>query len=91
MEHAEEQNVEGGEKLETRKAKTHKGRRFLDQFKPKLHEDPRKCLILKGNKTSEWVTKAMDYFVGKPSLTLSVLDQEASQHEVSEKERNQTV
>lgn len=50
--------------IEHRKAKTHKGRRHLDKYKPKLNEDPRQCLILKGNKTSENVTKAMDYFVG---------------------------
>lgn len=49
--------------IENRKAKTHKGRRHLDQYKPKLTEDPKKCLILKGNKTSEKVTKAMEYFV----------------------------
>ena len=49
--------------VEDRKAKTHKGRRFLDQFKAKVREDQRQCLILKGNKTSEKVTRAMDYFV----------------------------
>lgn len=88
MKPAEEQNIEGSDKLETRKAKTHKGRRYLDLFKPKLNEDPRKCLILKGNKTSEWVTKTMDYFVGKTPLTLSVCDQEASEHEIPKEERN---
>lgn len=49
--------------IEHRKAKTHKGRRHLDKFKPKLEEDPKKCLILKGNKTSEMVTKTMEYLV----------------------------
>ena len=52
--------------IEQRKAKTHKGRRFLDQFKPKLVEDPKKCLILKGNKTTDKVTKAMEYMVIVP-------------------------
>jgi hypothetical protein len=49
--------------IEDRKAKTHKGRRFLDKYKPKTNEDPRQCLILKGNKTSERVTRLMDYLV----------------------------
>lgn len=49
--------------IEDRKAKTHKGRRFLDKYKPKLHEDPKRCLILKGSKTTQQVTDAMEYLV----------------------------
>jgi hypothetical protein len=49
--------------IEHKKAKTHKGRRHLDKYKPKLNEDPKQCLILKGNKTSERVKRAMEYLV----------------------------
>ena len=38
--------------IHERTAKTHKGRRYLDKFKSNLNEGPRKCLILKGSKTS---------------------------------------
>lgn len=46
-----------------RKAKTHKGRRHLDKYKPRLREDDRQCILVKGNKTSDWVTKTMQYLV----------------------------
>lgn len=49
--------------IEDKKAKSHKGRRHLDLYKPKLNEEPKQCLVLKGNKTSERVTKALDCFV----------------------------
>ena len=49
--------------IEERKAKTHKGRRFLDKYKPKLNEDPKKCLLLKGSKTTQQVTDVMEYLV----------------------------
>lgn len=50
-------------KIGQRKAKTHKGRRHLDKYKPKLREGDRQCIIIKGNKTSDSVTKTMQYFV----------------------------
>jgi ribosome production factor 2 len=51
------------ENLENKKAKTHKGRKHLDEYLPKLVEGPRKTLFIKGNKTSEVVTKAMHNLV----------------------------
>jgi len=53
------------EGLEHKKAKTHKGRKHLDALKPKLVEGPKKTLFIKGNKTSEFVTKAMQDLVKK--------------------------
>ena len=35
-----------------RRAKTHKGRKILESKEPKLIEDPKKSIIIKGNKTS---------------------------------------
>ncbi len=36
-----------------RKAKTHKGRKFLKKFRAKIKEGPRNVLFLKGTKNSE--------------------------------------
>ncbi len=47
------------EGLDLKKARTHKGRKHLDELKPKLVEGPKKTLFIKGNKTSESVTQAM--------------------------------
>jgi hypothetical protein len=47
------------ENLDLKKAKTHKGRKHLEDLLPKLVEGPKKTLFVKGNKTSETVTKAM--------------------------------
>lgn len=49
--------------IHERAAKTHKGRRYLDKFKPTLNEEPRKCLLIKGNKTSDSVQKFLDVWV----------------------------
>lgn len=49
--------------IHERTAKTHKGRRYLDNFKSNLNEGPRKCLIIKGNKTSEKTQKFMELWV----------------------------
>jgi hypothetical protein len=51
------------EGISDRKAKTHKGRRYLDKFKPQIKEETRNCLLLRGNKTTEVVNKALEYFV----------------------------
>ncbi len=47
------------ENLDDKKAKSHKGRRHLDAFKPKPVEDPKVTLFLRGNKTTETVTSAL--------------------------------
>ena len=39
--------------MEERKAKTHKGKLYLDTFKPKLIEDPKKCLFINTNNSTE--------------------------------------
>jgi ribosome production factor 2 len=50
----------GASKLEaTRKAKTHKGRKILEAKMPKLVENPKSSVFLKGNKTSEVVNKVL--------------------------------
>ena len=49
--------------IHERAAKTHKGRRYLDKFKPTLNEEPRKCLLIKGNKTSDSIQKFLDVWV----------------------------
>lgn len=41
------------------KPKTHKGRQFLDERAPKLVENTKKTMFVKGTKTSETVTRAM--------------------------------
>jgi ribosome production factor 2 len=46
-----------------KKAKTHRGRKHLDELKPRLIEGPKKTLFIKGNKTSETVTHAMHTLV----------------------------
>jgi hypothetical protein len=55
-----------------RAAKTHKGRRYLDKFKPTLNEEPRKCLLIKGNKTSDSIQKFLDVWVRDLFLYLLV-------------------
>ena len=42
-----------------RKAKTHKGRKILESKGAKLIEDPKKSIIMKGNKTSQIVMDLM--------------------------------
>jgi hypothetical protein len=51
------------DKLDFKKARTHKGRKIIDDMKPKAVEGPKQTLFLKGNKTSETVTKALQNLV----------------------------
>ena len=39
--------------MEERKAKTHKGKLYLESLKPKLIEDPKKCLFINTNNSTE--------------------------------------
>jgi len=41
------------------KPKTHKGKQFLEERAPKLVENPKKAMFIRGNKTSEIVVRAM--------------------------------
>lgn len=61
------ENLSKADKLDFKKARTHKGRKVIDAQKPKEVEGPKKTLFLKGNKTSEVVTKALQslYFLKK--------------------------
>ena len=49
--------------LDFKKAKTHKGRKVIDDMKPKAVEGPKQTLFLKGNKTSDAVIKALQNLV----------------------------
>lgn len=51
------------DQLDFKKAKTHKGRKILDALKPKEVEGPKQTVFIKGNKTSEFVTKALHNLV----------------------------
>ena len=44
---------------DVKKAKTHKGRRILDNRAPKLIENPKTAIFIKGNKTSSTVNSLM--------------------------------
>ena len=46
-----------------RKAKTHKGRKYLESLEPMIVEKEKKAVFLKGTKTSESVTKVMQDLV----------------------------
>jgi ribosome production factor 2 len=37
------------------KAATHKGRKMLEKREPKLIENPKKCIIMKGRKSSQTI------------------------------------
>eukprot|EP00164_Ancoracysta_twista_P002372 GFYU01003142.1.p1 GENE.GFYU01003142.1~~GFYU01003142.1.p1 ORF type:complete len:304 (-),score=88.45 GFYU01003142.1:55-966(-) len=54
--------------LEPRKAKTRRGKKFLENRAPKVVENPKSALILKGANTSEVVTAALKdlYLLKKP-------------------------
>lgn len=49
--------------LDFKKAKSHKGRKIIDDMKPKAVEGPKQTLFLKGNKTSETVMTALQNLV----------------------------
>lgn len=49
------------------KPKTHKGKQFLDERAPKLVENTKKTMFVKGTKTSEIVTRAMTDLVSTTS------------------------
>jgi len=57
------ENLSRADKLDFKKAKSHKGRKILDALKPKEVEGTKKTLFLKGNKTSEYVSKALQSLV----------------------------
>lgn len=38
-----------------KKSKTHKGRKIMEDREPKLYENPKKSILLKGTKTSQMV------------------------------------
>ncbi len=42
-----------------RRAKTHKGRRFLEAREPKLNENTKTTMFIRGGRTSEIVTQAL--------------------------------
>ncbi len=46
-----------------RKAKTKRGKRFLENREPKVIENVKKAMFIKGGKTNECVTKALKNFV----------------------------
>lgn len=46
-----------------KRAKTNKGKRYLKQFEAQLNEGPRKCLLLKGSKTSNKVSNFLKLWV----------------------------
>ena len=51
--------------IHERKAKTQKGKKYLEKFKSVANEGPRRCLVLKGNKTSNRVQSFLDLWVRK--------------------------
>ncbi len=57
------ESLSKADKIDFKKARTFKGRRVLDELKPKEIEGVKKTLFLKGNKTSNFVTKALQSLV----------------------------
>jgi len=57
------ENLSRADKIDFKKAKSHRGRKILDALKPKEVEGTKKTLFLKGNKTSDFVTKALTSLV----------------------------
>lgn len=55
------------------KPKTHRGKQFLDERTPKLVENAKKTMFVKGTKTSEIVTRAMTDFVSQKQFLLLLL------------------
>ena len=53
------------EDLEERKAKTHKGKLFLDSKRPKEIEGPKQCLFINTNKSSEIMKMILEDLVRK--------------------------
>lgn len=45
--------MEAHDEIEEKKAKTHKGRLYLKQKEAKLEEDPKECLFINTNKSTE--------------------------------------
>ena len=41
------------------KAATHKGRKIIEKREPKLIENPKKCIIMKGRKSSQTMNDVM--------------------------------
>ena len=56
---------------ERRKAKTHKGRKILQNRLPKAEEGIRKTLFLKSTKTSETISELMEEIEGKVKEALA--------------------
>jgi hypothetical protein len=55
-------------KMRLNKVKTHKGKKYLDDRSPKLEENDKAALIVRGPKANEMVTKALHefYLLKKP-------------------------
>ena len=57
------ESLSHADKLDFKKARSHKGRKIIDDLKPKEVEGPKQTLFVKGNKTSELVTKTLQNLV----------------------------
>ena len=53
------------ENVETKKAKTHKGRLYLKKFEPKLIENPKECLFINTENSSEIMRMVLSDLVYK--------------------------
>jgi hypothetical protein len=51
--------------MEGRKAKTHKGRKFLESKLPKVHEDPKNSLFINTGNSNEILRMVMNDLVKK--------------------------
>jgi hypothetical protein len=57
---------------ENKKAKTHKGRIYLDSIKSKLIEDPKECLFINTNNSSEIMRMILNDLVNNKYLIIIV-------------------
>jgi len=67
------EDLSKADQLDFKKTRTHKGRKIIEALKPKAVEDPKKTLFIKGNKTSEFTTKALqNLYLLKKSNSISL-------------------
>lgn len=58
------------EEVQLKKAKTHKGRMFLENRKPKAVEDPKKCAFINTHNSNEILRMVLNDLVLKNQLQL---------------------
>ena len=59
MQSASELGTIAGKLGATQKAKTHKGRKIIEKRAPKVAENPKRCMFMKGRKSSGTINSLM--------------------------------